>query len=333
MKHIKVQLQVKKDDTSTKLRSFAYLESPSKLLQMMVENSYMDGSFRQSETWMNGVYASKIVVTYNIDKGGNDIIASIRLLNRETGNSMEFTFPIAMVLGPACESYFNTGASIFDRTRPTQPFLQHLAFDSYLSVTVLVDSQVQTLQVHTLVFLPTPTQERLQNRQIEANLSDESVEAGAAFQFNPPESSNGGPPEVSIPLDAVSVDFKFITKAGDRSIAVGLQFLVGGTPVHSLRFRKPITLSTGCDVKVLIQQVMGFGSNDGKQGNQVMGGIGCQSKYCCPGCGQPRASRRKGSPAGEGPQDPEKEEGTHTRSQTNITADGGRADLRPPSRP
>ncbi|EJK63836.1 hypothetical protein THAOC_15486 [Thalassiosira oceanica] len=79
VKHVKVQLQVNKDETSTKLRSHAYLVTPWVLLQMMVENSLLDNSFQASETWMNEDYASKIVVTYNVDKGGNDIINSIRL--------------------------------------------------------------------------------------------------------------------------------------------------------------------------------------------------------------------------------------------------------------
>ena len=91
------QLSVTKDDMKKKLLLFMHLLKPWQLLELMTEKSNMDGSFERSETWMNIEYGNKVVITYNIDKGGNDITVSIRLLNRKEGNYMKHTYPSASV--------------------------------------------------------------------------------------------------------------------------------------------------------------------------------------------------------------------------------------------
>ena len=66
----------------------------------MIKKSIADSTFEMSETWMRVMYRHKGFLTYNIDKGGDDITVSIILLNRNQGNSMKHTYPIASVGGP-----------------------------------------------------------------------------------------------------------------------------------------------------------------------------------------------------------------------------------------
>ena len=44
---------------------------------------------------------------------------------------MKYTFPIAFVAGPVCESFENTGATILAKDKPVQKVLQGLVYDSY----------------------------------------------------------------------------------------------------------------------------------------------------------------------------------------------------------
>ena len=90
-----------------------------------------------SETWMKIVYKEKIVVTYNIDKGGDDITVSVRLVNRKAGNSMKHTMPIASVGGPVSECYENKKVTIFNDNYPTGRILQEWENDSHFVLNVI----------------------------------------------------------------------------------------------------------------------------------------------------------------------------------------------------
>ena len=106
------------------------------------------------------------------------------------------------------------------------------------------------------------------------------------FEFDAPESTTGGPPEVEIPLEASTVCVQFVTRSNRPSLAIGLRFTVDDKPVYTQQFKRPITLPSDRCAEVRLMQVMGFPANDGKQSNQLSGNIGCQSICACPGCGQ-----------------------------------------------
>jgi len=209
-------LQVKKDDTLTRMLPFSYLKRPWELFALMVENSILDKSFEPSEGWMKAIYSGKIVFTYNLDKGGNDIVCSVRLLNRENGNSMKYTFPIAFVAGPVCECYENICVTILDKEKPVQQTLQGLAYDSYFMTTLIIDGEKKS-QARSMMFCPTPAHAICENRFFDATLSDELIRMSDDFQFDLPQSTSGGPPEVEIPLDTEAILFKLVMS--DKSSA------------------------------------------------------------------------------------------------------------------
>ena len=110
---------VNKDGTQQKHLPYMYLLKQWQLLDLMIESSIADRTFEMSETWMRVVYCRKIFLTYNIDKGGDDIAVSIRLLNRKEVNSMKRTYPIASVGGPFSKCYDNKKITIFNDKYPT----------------------------------------------------------------------------------------------------------------------------------------------------------------------------------------------------------------------
>lgn len=94
------------------------------MIERMIDKSVLDGSFELSQHWMNPEHCDKVVITYNIDKGGNDINVSVRLLNRKEGNSLKYTYPIASIGGPVMECYQNEKKTIFNDKYPIGNILQ-----------------------------------------------------------------------------------------------------------------------------------------------------------------------------------------------------------------
>ena len=90
---------------------------------------------------MSTTYKDKIVITYNIDKGGNDTSTSVRLLNRKKGNLMKHTYPIATVGRPVCECYKNEKDTIFNGNYPTEKILQGLVDDSFFTLIIMTPSR------------------------------------------------------------------------------------------------------------------------------------------------------------------------------------------------
>ena len=101
---------------------------------------------------MNIEYGNKVVITYNIDKGGNDITVSIRLLNRKEGNSMEYTYPIASVGGPVYECYENKKETIFNSKYQTRNILQGWVNDLFFILTIKAPKN----QCQCILFLSIP---------------------------------------------------------------------------------------------------------------------------------------------------------------------------------
>ena len=145
---------------------FAFIEKPGQLLETMLENSHLDGSFEASETWMSDDFPNKVAVTYNIDKGGNDITISIRLLNRKEGNSMEYTYPIASVGGPVCECYDNEKETIFNSKYQTGNVLQGWVNDSFFILMIKAPKN----QCQCILFLPIPKDGVCERRSIGVEL-------------------------------------------------------------------------------------------------------------------------------------------------------------------
>ena len=283
-------LTVNKDDTKKKLLPFVWMKKVWRLVQSMVESSTADGTFESSETFMKALYEGKIVLTYNIDKGGNDIIVSIRLVNRAAGNSMKFTFPIATVGGPVIENYENELESIFNPKYPIGRTLQDFCDDSFFVLRLRQASKYADRRCRCIMFKPSQIRKK-EACSIAAELLDECV-SESSVEFDEDESSEGCTVEVEIPLDTTKLSVRLVTQDGNDKVAVGVQILRQATVIHSRRFLKPLhrtrTKGTGSwTMNAQLMQVMGFPSHDMKQQVVLIGIPSNSCKRPCTHCIEP----------------------------------------------
>ncbi|KAL7536007.1 hypothetical protein ACHAXR_006865 [Thalassiosira sp. AJA248-18] len=244
---------------------------------------------------MNELFRNKIVMTYNIDKGGNDIITSIRLLNRDSGNSMKYTYPIASVGGPVMESYENEKETIFNDKYPIRRTLQSWVYDSSFMLTIIVNSKRK--QCQSIMVNPVPMKGICAERSFDAILKLSLIGGNwdwvkeSNIMFDDDTTSNGGPPELAVPVDEESISFKFVTSDDSETTVVGVQFIVREEVKLSLRFRYPLHLTKEVrvdDIKLSFQQVMGIPTHDGKQQNIAGGLMSNSAKYPCACCTCPK---------------------------------------------
>ena len=149
-----------------------YLLKPSQLLELVIEKSIDDSTFEMSETWMSVMYRRKIVLTYNIEKVGDDITVSIRLLYRKEGNSMKHTYPIANVGVPVSECYKNEKITKFNDKYPTGNILQGWVDDSFFVPNCLTTSNHQC---RSIMFQPIPKNGVCENQKISVDLLSDMV--------------------------------------------------------------------------------------------------------------------------------------------------------------
>jgi len=230
VKMTKHELFVNKDSSQKKLLLFMWLEEPHQITEQAVERSMEDGSFQDSKEFANAKYGGCFFVTGNIDKGGDDMVVSIRNMNREGGNSMMHTYPIASIGGPVSECYKNKADTIFAPGCPTGPFLQGLVDDAY-----------QMLAIHTphnecrsILFKPTPGEAPCTRRKIGVEMLPDSMDE-SKVNFDSSVSESGGVPEVPIPHGTESISVRLIvSRRKGVDVAVGAQ-LIADSPCAASR--------------------------------------------------------------------------------------------------
>jgi len=287
-------LQVNKDDTRSKLLPLSYATEPWAILELMVDKSKVDHMFEQSEKWMNPNDKNKIVLTYNIDKGGDDILASIRLLNRKNGNSMKHTYMIASVGGPVMESYNNELKTIFSPEFPIRDIIQDWVYDSLFVLSIEVRTNSNKSQCQSITLKPSTFAGICVDRSIEAILELESPMKISSvkdtdIEFDDKVSASGGPPEIDMPVDLQSMLVRLVTSKDNEKIVVGVELKIGGDVKLRQKLREPLKLpdnldtSVNGDIKLSLQQVIGIPANDGKQQNIIAGicSNSCLSPCAC----------------------------------------------------
>ena len=188
--------------------------------------------------------------------------------------------------GPISECYDNGRQTIFRYI--TGIFLQGLVDDTYQMFSAQLPGQSQTI-----LFRPTPDAGQCVRRQLKlVPTVGEQIVRTNSIQFSP--MSVDGPPEVEIPLDEDTLQYRFVgdmNEEGDETLVVGVQFLVGGSVKHGQRFRRPLKLA-GMEqmdhdvsrISVMMLQVIGVPANDGKQQNILLGDISNSGICACPSC-------------------------------------------------
>ena len=229
---------------------------------------------------MKVVCKNIIVITYNIDKGGDDITISIRLLNRKAGNSIKHNYPITSAGGPVSECYGNEKQTFFNQDYPTGETLQGFVDDSYFVLNVITSNR----QCRSM-FQPIPKHGVCENRSISVDLIPDMVDKSDGVVFKDDIVVNGGPPEVCIPLDQDRISVHLINAKDNELSCVGVQFVLHSKVVLTQKFRAPLDL-TGqmSNMALQIQQVIGIPKNDEKQQLILASIPGCGCTHACPDC-------------------------------------------------
>lgn len=136
------------------------------MIERMIDKSVLDGSFELSQHWMNPEHCDKVVITYNIDKGGNDINVSVRLLNRKEGNSLKYTYPIASLSEAPSWSAIKTRRRLFSMTSILLAtfFRSGSLYDTLFVLSVKVDDPKEKKdQCQSITFKPIQVDDPSQN--------------------------------------------------------------------------------------------------------------------------------------------------------------------------
>ena len=188
------QLIVTKDESRQKSLPFAYLLRPSQRLEQMIEKSKSKKSFCSSQSV--SFLRDSCICTLNIDKGGDDLNVSLRLANKERGNSEKDTHILASVGGPVSECFQNERETIFNPKYSLGTFLQLCTDHSYMVLSILPSNQHLTLnqrKCRSLVFLPRPVHGRCKPRKLKVNFIPNMVNE-EDVSFSGLTSLNGGAP-------------------------------------------------------------------------------------------------------------------------------------------
>ena len=172
--------------------------------------------------------------------------------------------------------------TIFDAEYPTGRFLQGLVDDAYFISIITTDNN----QSQSIIFRTIPTHKVCEERSIDVELLPQLKNESKVGKFNDDHAPTGVPSEVQIPLEVEKICAQLVVKAGDASTGLGVQFLVDDRPVHTQPMRAPLKLKDGSinGVKTVLQQVLGFPANDGKQTGLLSGISTCSCLCVCTGC-------------------------------------------------
>ena len=154
------------------------------------------------------------------------------------------------------------------------------------------------------------------NRNFEAILLNGRVDK-SKLKFDAEVSLNNGPPKVDASFGQESLSVKLVKSKDNESTIVGVQLLVGMevkltqrlcNEIHVPIKPSPVQIQSpqlvpqaalrawtneAAGVEVVVQQIMGIPSNDGKQHNILGGLMGCGVKCAYPCCTNPREDFKK----------------------------------------
>ena len=100
--------------TYTKLVVFYFIKNVPLLMEILVAGYLLDGKYEDSSKISN--FKDKIIFKIGADCGGSDLINEIGLVNRDKGNSGQYSIPIGVVEG-ATEVHSNMVKTIYSPVR------------------------------------------------------------------------------------------------------------------------------------------------------------------------------------------------------------------------
>ena len=299
----KVELQISRDDNKRGICVYSYISSPGWLLERQTKLSVIDGTYQPSSTICNR--DDKVIVVFGIDKSDTDLSCSVRLANRLKGNSANYVQAICSA-EKCAETYENEKITIFNKNYPTGRYLQGLVHDNYHMMIVTLDGNAQRCSPEAIpsnctctrctpksipskctcaLFLPWPKPGPVNPRHFQVEHISPSINEQEVAFDKQQRNAVGLPPKIAIPLDQNEIRVRLVHSKDDSYLIIGYQ-IFAGTNASTHRFNDPLS-AKGSDVskaEIIVNQCIGFGSNDGKQVNILTGQCSSSCQCSCPVC-------------------------------------------------
>ena len=257
----------------------------------MMVRVLLDAQYEPHELFSN--LRDKVVTVIGIDKSDSDLALTIRICNREQGNSRSHVQALAVLEGPVAEEYSNEMLTICNPCYPTIEVLQRLVDDGYFCLYLFGKSHGIPFAA-AAVFDPCPALAVLEDRSFKVYIRA-GVRCESEVTFDDDrhaackeslENDDGLPVRVKLGREAKGFSIVLVHDRQSKSKIVGYQMIVRMRVIATNRFYYAMDIDACklCDIVVRCEQINGHVGNDGKCINILNGQKGCQVLCPMPCC-------------------------------------------------
>ena len=288
---VEVNVLLTKKGHKRGMRPYTYVQNPMQLFCNMMVRVLLDAKYEPSQMFSN--LRDKVVTVIGIDKSDSDLALTIRICNREQGNSRSHVQALAVLEGPVVEEYSNEMLTICNPCYPTIEVLQRLVDDGYFCLYLTGKSHGIPFAA-AAVFDPCPTLTVLEDRSLKVFLRPRArCESKVTFDddrhaacMDSLENDDGLPVRVKLGREIKAISILLVHDRQIESKIVGYQMIARMKVIATNRFYYPLDIGACklCDIDVRCEQINGHVGNDGKCINILNGQKGCQVLCPMPCC-------------------------------------------------
>lgn len=293
VKHEQMSLVVTSSSEKKAIRVVSYLSSPIQALQTIVEAGKAVNKYIDSNELTN--LDDACLITYNIDKGGGAIVASVSCRNIKDGNSSENCFCIGHVSGPVSENHANMNDAFFKNNCPVGRFTHDLNERSLCIITMSLPITQKQKQYRKSLGIDGKEKKHCRSLIFKSgDILPESITMASDFVNEDDVEYSGEGDEIP------RIDFRGCNDLKCRLVKNDIGILVGarlensdGDVLLAQKFLRPIEPVDIVDIrmkmKTKLERIHGFPANDMKMQLLLAGISSASCTYGCPNCCSPRS--------------------------------------------
>ena len=296
---------------------FYFLKNIPLLCEMLITSSLTEGKMEDSISFSH--FRDTIIFGRGVDRGGSDVIALLRLVNRLDGNAGKYCIPTS-ILEEGSEDYENLKRTVLDPERNKTMDLLSAKKVHFITLQIKNGGEVRHAEAISIQFtslqIPAFNPANLQVRVIVArealilqNIQEqESFRERAIFAKSDDRET---PCEIEIdPLSIQSMEDELplylrlvkvihpqteLDEACDEVIGLEILSRYNSGILYSFRFASPIILdpqeSNNDIITATCQRSIMIDTDDGKMSAMCAGLGTCSSTFSCPRCVRRTSSR------------------------------------------
>ena len=222
--------------------TYHYVGELGHLLEAMIARPILDGTFLDSIDISS--LPDTVIVAVGIDKSENDLAGTIRVCNKDKGNSCNDTQAFAVLEGPVAENYDNEKLTFFNPAYPTGEYLMRLMDDSLQALIFVVGRSSPDglpLDCAVAIFLPIPMLDSCTERHFKVESSPLAVNE-QLVEYDSHQQMRGLAPEVVISKGQDIITVGLVHAEDDANVINGYQILVDKVVVSTQKLHTPFEL-------------------------------------------------------------------------------------------